>query len=68
MEGFRPAALAQSFNDDQVFAIDLSDDQAMEIVAKVRLLQADGGEELSYFGYVQIPGQSVHPITCGFTE
>jgi hypothetical protein len=68
MDGFRPAALAQSFNDDQVFAIDLSDDQAMEIVARIRVLQADEGEELAFFGYVQIPGQSVHPITCGFTE
>ncbi len=68
VEGFRPAALAQAFNDERVFAIDLSDDQATELVATIRLLQAEAEDGLIFYGYLRVPGQPVHPITCGFTE
>jgi hypothetical protein len=68
MDGATPLALLQAFDDGRTFAIDLSDDQASEIVASIRVLSAEEGEDRHYIGYLHLVGQSIHPISCTESE
>jgi hypothetical protein len=68
MDGVTPLALLQAFDDGRTFAIDLSDDQASEIVASIRVLSAEEGEDRHYIGYLHLVGRSIHPISCMESE
>jgi hypothetical protein len=56
--------LAQGFVDERFLAVDLVDEQALRRIASIRLLHAVEGAELYRYGYLQLHGQSVHPLAC----
>jgi hypothetical protein len=68
MDGATALALLQAFDDGRTFAIDLSDDQASEIVASIRVLSAEEGEDRHHIGYLHLVGRSIHPISCTESE
>jgi hypothetical protein len=68
MDGVTPLALLQALDDGRIFAVDLSDDQASEIVASIRVLRAEEGEQHHHIGYLHLVGRSIHPISCTESE
>ena len=62
--GVTALSILQSFEDDNSFAVDLSEDMLNPAI-KLRLLIAEEGDELPvYIGYLQVVGQGVYPISC----
>ena len=59
-----PVAIAQAFDDGEVFRIDLVDDQATRRVAAIRLLRADHDTAPVQVGFVQIEDEPPIGISC----
>ena len=58
------AAIAQAFDDGEVFRIDLVDDQATKLMAMIRLLRADHDETPLQLGFVQIEDDAPVGVSC----
>ena len=58
------AAIAQAFDDGEVFRIDLVDDQATKLMAIIRLLRADHDEMPLQLGFVQIENDPPVGVSC----
>lgn len=59
-----PAAIAQAFDDGELFRIDLVDDQATRLLAEIRLLRADHDSLPLQIGYVRLDGEPPVGISC----
>jgi len=59
-----PVAIAQAYDDGEVFRIDLVDPQATRRVAAIRLLRADHDTAPLQIGYVQIEDEPPIGISC----
>lgn len=59
-----PVAIAQAFDDGEVFRIDLVDDQATRRVAAIRLIRADHDTAPVQIGFVQIGDEPPIGISC----
>lgn len=59
-----PAAIAQSFDDGELFRIDLVDDQATRLLAEIRLLRADHDSLPLQIGYVRLGDEPPVGISC----
>ncbi|MBU2484804.1 MAG: hypothetical protein KKG78_06935 [Alphaproteobacteria bacterium] len=59
-----PVAIAQAFDDGEVFRIDLVDSQVTKRVAAIRLLRADHDTAPLQIGYVQIEDEPPIGISC----
>ena len=59
-----PVAIAQAYDDGEVFRIDLVDDQATRQVAAIRLLRADHDTAPVQIGFVQIEDEPPVGISC----
>lgn len=59
-----PVAIAQAYDDGEVFRIDLVDDQASRRVAAIRLLRADHDTAPVQIGFVQIGDEPPIGISC----
>jgi hypothetical protein len=57
-------SIPQFFDDGGLFALDLSDTSAGTVLAKLRMLRVEEGDTINYFGYLQLPGSAVFPMTC----
>ena len=58
------AAIAQAFDDGEVFRIDLVDDQATKLMAIIRLIRADHDETPLQLGFVQIENDPPVGVSC----
>jgi hypothetical protein len=65
-EGGQTAVLiAQAFSDDEGMRIDITDDNAEKIIAKLRVTHAhDQGSEPMLLGTFMITGVGAWPVTC----
>ncbi|WP_420409288.1 hypothetical protein [Hoeflea sp.] len=59
-----PAAIAQAYDDGELFRIDLVDDQATRLLAEIRLLRADHDSMPLQIGYVRLEGEPPVGISC----
>jgi hypothetical protein len=59
-----PVAIAQAYDDGEVFRIDLVDDQATRRVAAIRLLRADHDIAPLQLGFLQIADEPPIGISC----
>lgn len=59
-----PVAIAQSFDDGEVFRIDLVDDQATRRVVAIRLLRGEHDLSPLQLGFVQIEDEPPIGISC----
>jgi hypothetical protein len=57
-------AIAQSYDDGEVFRVDLIDLQATRLVAAIRLLRGDHDSMPLQIGFVQIEGEPPVGISC----
>lgn len=64
-DGAIPINNRQSFEEGQIFYIDLTDESYGDAIIKIRLLRAEEGDEMPvYIGYVHVVGQGIYPISC----
>ncbi|MEQ8481374.1 MAG: hypothetical protein RIC18_12015 [Hoeflea sp.] len=59
-----PAAVAQAYDDGELFRIDLVDDQATRLLAEIRLLRADHDTMPLQIGYVRLGDEPPVGISC----
>jgi hypothetical protein len=59
-----PVSVAQAFDDGELFRIDLVDDQATALIARIRLLRGDHDTMPLQLGFVQIGDEPPIGITC----
>ena len=59
-----PVTIAQAYDDDEVFRIDLVDPQVTKRVAAIRLLRADHDTAPVQVGFVQIEDEPPIGISC----
>jgi hypothetical protein len=58
--------IAQAFSDDQVMQVDITDDNAEQIIAKLRVTRAhEYGQEPIAAGTLHIVGVGAWPVICG---
>jgi hypothetical protein len=63
--GATPIIIAQAFSDDEGMKIDISDDNAERIIAKLRVSHAhEDGNEPIFGGTLHIAGVGAWPVTC----
>lgn len=59
-----PIAIGQAFGDGTRLLVDFTDDIVNEIVAKLRLSVADGGESQVIGGTLELPGRGAWVVSC----
>ncbi len=57
-------AVGQDFRDSQVFQVDFTDYNVMEIIARLRLSRARQGEHFALAGTLAIEGVGAWPVVC----
>jgi hypothetical protein len=63
--GATAVLIAQAFSDDEGMKIDITDDNAERIIAKLRVTQAhDEGSDPVTAGTLHIVGAGAWPVTC----
>ncbi|MEP0940165.1 MAG: hypothetical protein ABJH63_10665 [Rhizobiaceae bacterium] len=65
IENHEPASIARSYIDDETIKIDLVDDQATNVVAKIRIIRTEDPETGPFqIGYIQMLGAAPEVVTC----
>ena len=54
----------QTFDDGELLAIDLTDDNVLEIVATIRLIRGEEGKSFEQVGILTVAGAGAHPLSC----
>lgn len=54
----------QNFDDGELLAIDLTDDNVLEIVASIRLIRGEEGKSFEQVGILTVAGAGAHPLAC----
>jgi hypothetical protein len=63
-EEAQPWSLTQAFVDERWLAVDLVDEQGLRQLASIRLLQTEEASRMHRYGYLQLHGRVVHPLSC----
>ena len=64
-DGATAILIAQAFSDDEGMKIDISDENAERIIARLRVSHAhEEGAEPVFAGTLHIPGVGAWPVTC----
>lgn len=59
-----PIVVGQAFSDEKQLLVDFTDDIVNEIVARLRLSIADGGETQVIGGTLEMPGRGAWVVAC----
>ncbi len=59
--------IAQAFVTEEWLAVDLVDEGATRRIASVRVLRVEEGRRVHQYGYLQLHGVAVHPLSCEVT-
>lgn len=60
----KPIAVAQTYFGDDQIVVDLTDDNANELLAELRVYVAEEGEDYVQGGILRIPGHGAWVVSC----
>lgn len=63
-DGGTPIAIARAFADERQLAVDAADDEALGLVASLRVLRTEEDGERYQIGYLQRHGRGVTAVAC----
>lgn len=59
-----PVTIAQSFFDARGMAVDVADENVIDLVASLRVFRIEEDDMIHQYGWLHLPGRSVHPVSC----